>query len=62
VLNFYIEQDGIGARVWTLGTKYKFPGGINKTLSTAANAKDFMSCYYDSTDDVLLCTLQLAYS
>lgn len=62
VLNFRIKQDATGSRVITWGSKYKFPGGIAGVLSTAANAVDFMSCYYDSTDDTLACVLSRAFA
>lgn len=55
VLNFKIKQDGAGSRTLTLGTKYKVTGGA-PTASTAANAIDLMSCIYDPTDDILICS------
>ncbi|MBT2326136.1 hypothetical protein J7E62_27790 [Variovorax paradoxus] len=60
VLNFTIDQDGTGSRTLAYGSAYKFPGGTAPTLSTAASAKDFMSCYYDGT--VLRCNTSKAYS
>lgn len=62
VLNFRIFQDGTGSRTLSYGTKYKFPGGTAPVLSTAASAKDFMSCQYDSTDDTLFCVLNKAFA
>lgn len=61
ILNFYIEQDGTGTRTLAKGSKYKFPGGTS-TLSTAASARDFISCSYNLTDDILLCNLVKAFS
>lgn len=36
-----IVQDATGGRVITWGTAYRFPGGVQPTLSTAANAVDY---------------------
>jgi hypothetical protein len=55
VLNFEFIQDATGGRTITYGTMYKFAIDSDKSLSTAANARDFMSCYYNGTN--LLCTL-----
>ncbi len=62
VLNFKIKQDGTGSRTLAYGSKYDFPGGIAPVLSTAANDYDFMSCYYDSTEDRLLCNMLKDFS
>lgn len=62
VLNFRIIQDGTGSRTLAYGSKYKFPAGSVPVLSTAAGAKDFMSCQYDSTDDTLFCVLNKAFA
>jgi len=62
VLNFYIRQDGVGGRTMAYGSKYTFPSGVIPTLSTAASAVDFMSCYYDSTSDKLLCSMGKGYA
>lgn len=62
VLNFRIKQDATGSRTLAYGTKYKFPGGTAPVLSTAANAVDFMSCYYDSTDDTLACVMSKGFA
>jgi len=61
-LKFRIKQDATGSRTLAYGSKYKFVGGVVPALSTAANSRDFLTCFYDSTDDVLLCTLQKAYA
>lgn len=53
VLNFALIQDGTGGRTITLGSDFKFPGGIVPTWVTTAGAKNFISAYYDGT--VLLC-------
>ena len=57
VLNVRIKQDATGGRTLSYGTMYKWPGGVAPVLSTAANAVDFLSCYYDATDGVLSCNL-----
>ncbi len=58
-INVRIIQDGTGGRTWTLGSKFKFSGGA-PLLSTAASAKDFLSCQYDVTDDTWNCALAKA--
>ena len=62
VLNIRIIQDGTGSRTLAYGSKYKFAGGVVPVLSTSANAKDFMSCQYDATDDTLFCVINKAFS
>jgi hypothetical protein len=59
ILNFTIDQDGTGSRTLAFGNLYKFPGGVN-TISTAAGAKDLISCYYDGT--ILRCSLLKAFA
>lgn len=61
VLNIRIHQDATGSRTLAYGTKYKFAGGAAPVLSTAASARDFMSCQYDATDDTLACVLNKAF-
>lgn len=56
VFNIRVIQDGTGNRTLAYGSKYKFPGGA-PALSTAAGAKDFLSCQYDAVDDTLFCSL-----
>ena len=43
-----IRQDSTGSRIMTPNSSYKFAGG-SKTLSTAANAIDIISVFYDGT-------------
>ena len=62
VFNFRIKQDATGSRTLAYGSKYKFAGGVAGVLSTAANATDLLSCYYDSTNDVLLCSLSKGFA
>jgi hypothetical protein len=61
VINMRVVQDGTGSRTWTPGSKYKFAGGA-PLLSTAASAKDFVSCQYDAADDTWNCALTKAMS
>ncbi len=62
ILNFRVKQDTTGSRTLAYGTKYKWVGGTAPTLSTAASAVDFISCYYDGTDDNLACNINKAFS
>ena len=62
ILNFKIKQDSVGGRTLSYGTAFKFAGGVAPILSTTPNAIDFMSCYYDATDGVLLCNLTNGYA
>ena len=59
VINLRIIQDATGNRTWTLGSKFKFAGG-SPLLSTAAAAKDFVSCQYDAADDTWNCRIDKA--
>lgn len=55
-LNLVFVQDSTGNRaISSWGTMWKFAGGTKPTLSTAPNAIDIMSCYYDGSN--LLCAL-----
>lgn len=58
VLNFVIKQDGTGARTLAFGSKYDFGDAGTPTLTSAADKIDFMSCYYDSAADKLLCSFR----
>ena len=62
VLNFRFVQDATGGRTLAYGTAYKFSGGIAPVLSTAASAKDFMSCEFDLIDGTLFCSLLKAFA
>jgi hypothetical protein len=48
VLNFCIDQDSTGGRVLTLGSAFKALGTAPAWV-TSANAKNFLSAYYDGT-------------
>jgi hypothetical protein len=58
-ISFEIIQDATGSRLITYGSLYKFATNSDKSLSTSANARDFMSCHYNGTH--LLCNLGKAY-
>lgn len=62
VLNYRIIQDGTGTRTLSYGSMFKFAGGTAFVLSTAAGAKDFMSCQYDATDNTLFCVGNKAFA
>jgi hypothetical protein len=49
---FRIKQDATGSRMLAFGTKFN-PGPWTVTLSTAANAVDYLEVVYDSTRDKL---------
>jgi hypothetical protein len=53
---FFIVQDGTGSRTLTYGTYWKFEGGIDPVLSTAAGAIDLIVGHWDATLAVLACT------
>jgi hypothetical protein len=55
VVNVYLKQDATGGRTFTFGTKYKWPGGAAPTWITTPNAVNFISMYYDATDDIVVC-------
>jgi hypothetical protein len=49
---FRIKQDGTGSRVLTLDTKYRLGTDITAVvLTTTASKTDYLTVYYDSTDD-----------
>jgi len=56
-----LTQDATGSRTVTWGADYKWAGGTAPTLSTAANAKDVISCWTDTASTVN-CTLAVANS
>ncbi len=42
-----IKQDGSGSKTLSFGSSYKFPGGTDPTLSTAASATDIIAFLSD---------------
>lgn len=59
VLNFAIDQDATGARVLTFDTLFKPAAGAWPTWVTTANARSFISGYYDGT--VIRCSAGTGY-
>lgn len=57
IYNWRIRQDATGSRTLAYGSKFKWPGGTAPTLTTTANATDFISGQYFSDTDTLLCTI-----
>lgn len=51
-----LTQDGVGSRTVTWGANYKWASATAPTLSTAASAKDVISCWADTTTTIN-CTL-----
>jgi len=47
---FRITQDATGSQTLAYGSVYRFPGGTAPTLSTAANAVDYLSGVSDGTN------------
>lgn len=62
VVNVRIKQDATGGRTLAYGSAYKWPGGSAPALSTAANAVDLISMYYDATDAVWECVMQKGFA
>ena len=60
VCNWEIKQDATGSRTLAFNAAFLFPGGTDPVASTAANAIDFMSGYYDGAS--WLCNYSKAYA
>jgi hypothetical protein len=45
-----IKQDSVGSRTLSFGSGYKFAGGLDPTLTTAANAVDIIAFLSDGTN------------
>lgn len=58
VYNIRFIQDSTGSRTITLPSAFKFAGGTAPTFSTAANAVDFMSAEYGSTESTYMAAFQ----
>jgi len=56
-LNVWLTQDATGSRLLTLGNKIKTAGAAGITLSTAANAVDFLSLVYNPTKDIWVASI-----
>lgn len=62
-INLRILQDATGSRLLSaVGSKWKFPGGTVPTLTTTANAVDFICGVYDSTDDTITAVCNKAFA
>lgn len=57
VLNYKIKQDATGSRTLAYGSMFKFPGGTPPVLSTAANARDLLTCQYWADEGILVCNM-----
>ena len=58
-MTIIIKQDATGSRLMTSAASFKFAGGV-RTLTTAANAEDILSIFYDGT--TYYCVLTRNYS
>jgi hypothetical protein len=56
-INVRFKQDGTGGRTVTWPASFRWNGGTTPLLSTPANAIDFLSAQYDSTDGTWVCNL-----
>lgn len=57
ILNWKIKQDATGNRTLTYGNKFKWAGGTAPSLSTAANARDFITAQYFADEDILVASM-----
>lgn len=57
-LNWVIVQDATGSRTLTFGSAFNWGGAGAPVLSTAANAIDMISAYYDAASGKLLATFR----
>ena len=57
VINIKIKQDATGGRTITWGSAYKFPNGAAPALSSAANAVDVLTGWYDGADSIWICSV-----
>ena len=48
-LQIELVQDFLGGHTITLGTAYKFPGGVVPAWATTANAINLLTAYFDGT-------------
>jgi hypothetical protein len=62
IYNWRIKQDGTGSRTLAYGSKFKWPGGIEPLLSTAAGSVDRIVGQYQAADDVIECVITKAFS
>lgn len=57
-----VTQDGTGSRTLAYGTNYEFAGGTAVVLSTAANAKDILYYWVQSSTSIIITGIQKAVS
>lgn len=62
VYRWRIKQDATGSRTLAYGSFFKWPGGTAPTLTTAANAVDFITATYNAADAVLYARADLNVS
>lgn len=62
VINLILKQDGTGGRTVTWNSIYKFPGGTDPTITSAASAVDVVTMQYDATDAVWYCVASQNFS
>lgn len=62
VINIRVKQDATGGRTLSYGSMWKWPGGSAPTLSTAANAIDFICAQYDADAGILICNMLKAFA
>lgn len=56
-LSVLLVQDGTGSRILDYGSQFLFTNGAVPTLTTTANAVDWLQGYYDEVAGGFLCTL-----
>lgn len=57
VINIQFKQDAVGGRLVTFDSIWIFASNTVPDLTTTPNARDLMSCQYDSEDSVWLCVM-----
>lgn len=57
IYNFYVKQDGTGARTLAYGSLFKWPGGTAPTLTAAGNSLDIIIAQYSVTLNTLSCSI-----
>jgi hypothetical protein len=57
IYNFYVKQDGTGARTLAYGSLFKWPAGTAPSLTAAANSLDIIIAQYSTTLNTLACSI-----
>lgn len=47
---YRIKQDGVGSRLLSWGTEFRFPGGLAPILSTGINKTDYLGFIRNDAD------------